>query len=101
MISNDVANGPRYLTAFGNTQSEIIVPIADEETQQIVGTLDIESDVKERLQRGRSEAIGKVCLRDSSSLEVSICLLRTLMCMSMVPQKSRLTASSSGDTVRF
>jgi putative methionine-R-sulfoxide reductase with GAF domain len=46
VISNDVANGPRYLTAFGNTQSEIIVPIADEETQQIVRTLDIESDVK-------------------------------------------------------
>jgi GAF domain-containing protein len=27
VISNDVASDPRYLTAFGSTQSEIIVPI--------------------------------------------------------------------------
>jgi putative methionine-R-sulfoxide reductase with GAF domain len=46
IVSNDVANDPRYLTAFGNTKSEIIVPIADERSHQIVGTLDLESDVK-------------------------------------------------------
>jgi putative methionine-R-sulfoxide reductase with GAF domain len=46
VISNDVANDPRYLTAFGSTQSEIIVPVISSESQKVVGTLDVESDVK-------------------------------------------------------
>jgi L-methionine (R)-S-oxide reductase len=46
VISNDVSNDPRYLTAFGSTQSEIIVPIRDEDTRQVVGTLDVESELK-------------------------------------------------------
>ena len=44
VISNDVAHDPRYLTAFGSTQSEIIVPIIDPESQRVVGTLDVESE---------------------------------------------------------
>jgi putative methionine-R-sulfoxide reductase with GAF domain len=40
----DVAADPRYLTALGNTRSEIIVPIFDAAHQNVVGTLDIESD---------------------------------------------------------
>ncbi len=46
VISNDVANDPRYLTAFGSTQSEIIIPVISPESQKVVGTLDVESDVK-------------------------------------------------------
>jgi L-methionine (R)-S-oxide reductase len=46
VVCNDVANDPRYLTAFGNTQSEIIVPIMDHRNDRVVGTLDVESDVK-------------------------------------------------------
>ena len=46
VVCNDVANDPRYLTAFGNTQSEIIVPIVDNRHDCVVGTLDVESDVK-------------------------------------------------------
>ena len=44
VISNDVANDPRYLTAFGNTQSEIIVPIIAEPGGPVIGTIDVESD---------------------------------------------------------
>ena len=44
-VSNDVANDPRYLTAFGSTQSEIIVPIVAE-NKRVVGTLDVESETK-------------------------------------------------------
>lgn len=41
----DVALEPRYLTAFGTTRSELVVPIFDEMRKVVVGTIDIESDV--------------------------------------------------------
>jgi L-methionine (R)-S-oxide reductase len=40
----DVSTDPRYLTAFGTTRSEIIVPILDAEANNVVGTIDIESE---------------------------------------------------------
>jgi putative methionine-R-sulfoxide reductase with GAF domain len=45
IVSNDVGNDPSYLTAFGNTQSEIIVPIAVA-GGPVGGTIDVESDRK-------------------------------------------------------
>jgi L-methionine (R)-S-oxide reductase len=47
VISNDVASDPRYLTAFDNTQSEIIVPIVRDRRGPVVATIDVESDRKE------------------------------------------------------
>jgi len=40
----DVAADPRYLAAFGTTRSEIIVPVFDGAGENVVGTIDIESD---------------------------------------------------------
>src|SRR5208282_260389 len=40
----DVTADPRYLTAFGTTRSEIIVPIFSWSDESVVGTLDVESD---------------------------------------------------------
>jgi GAF domain-containing protein len=40
----DVASDPRYLTAFGSTRSEIIVPIFDAGQGGVVGTIDVESE---------------------------------------------------------
>lgn len=40
----DVSTDPRYLTAFGTTRSEIIVPVLDAEANNVVGTIDIESE---------------------------------------------------------
>ncbi|HEY1467446.1 MAG TPA: GAF domain-containing protein [Candidatus Acidoferrum sp.] len=40
----NVANDPRYLTAFGTTQSEIIVPIFDAARENVVGTINVESE---------------------------------------------------------
>jgi len=39
-----VRNDPRYLTAFGNTLSEIIIPVLDEKNGAVVGTIDVESE---------------------------------------------------------
>jgi L-methionine (R)-S-oxide reductase len=39
----NVASDPRYLTAFGTTKSEIIVPIFDATGENVVGTIDVES----------------------------------------------------------
>jgi L-methionine (R)-S-oxide reductase len=40
----DVAADSRYLTAFGTTRSEIIVPLFDGAGESVVGTIDVESD---------------------------------------------------------
>ena len=40
----DVREDPRYLTAFGSTHSEIIVPVMDRTGRKVVGTIDVESE---------------------------------------------------------
>jgi GAF domain-containing protein len=40
----DVKADPRYLTAFGTTRSEIIVPVLDGAGENVVGTIDVESE---------------------------------------------------------
>jgi putative methionine-R-sulfoxide reductase with GAF domain len=40
----DVTADPRYLTAFGTTRSEIIVPVLDGEGETVIGTIDVESE---------------------------------------------------------
>jgi L-methionine (R)-S-oxide reductase len=40
----DVSADPRYLTAFGSTQSEIIVPVFDAKGEHVIGTIDVESE---------------------------------------------------------
>jgi L-methionine (R)-S-oxide reductase len=44
VIVGDVRNDPRYLTAFGSTLSEIIVPILAPGSDQVIGTIDVESE---------------------------------------------------------
>jgi putative methionine-R-sulfoxide reductase with GAF domain len=43
VISQDVSQDPRYLTAFATTGSEAIVPVLTDR-QEVVGTIDVESD---------------------------------------------------------
>jgi putative methionine-R-sulfoxide reductase with GAF domain len=40
----NVASDPRYLTAFGTTKSEIIVPIFESTPENVVGTIDVASE---------------------------------------------------------
>lgn len=40
----EVTADPRYLTAFGTTRSEIIVPVFDRAGENVVGTIDVESE---------------------------------------------------------
>jgi L-methionine (R)-S-oxide reductase len=44
VLVNDVRNDPRYLTAFDNTLSEIIIPVRGAKTGTLVGTIDVESE---------------------------------------------------------
>ena len=39
----DVTADSRYLTAFGTTRSEIIVPVFDDGHETVIGTMDVES----------------------------------------------------------
>src|SRR5262245_40967132 len=43
----DVSADARYLTAFGTTKSEIIVPIFDQVKQKVIGTIDVESELRD------------------------------------------------------
>jgi GAF domain-containing protein len=43
VIVGDVRSDPRYLTAFGSTLSEIIVPVLDPSGERVIGTIDVES----------------------------------------------------------
>lgn len=44
IIVGDVRNDPRYLTAFGSTLSEIIVPVLAPGEDRVIGTVDVESE---------------------------------------------------------
>jgi len=44
VVVNDVTADPRYLTAFGSTRSEMIVPVLDPATGSAIGTIDVESE---------------------------------------------------------
>jgi L-methionine (R)-S-oxide reductase len=44
VVVGDVTKDPRYLTAFGSTKSEIIIPILDSRRGIVVGTVDVESE---------------------------------------------------------
>jgi len=44
VVVGDVRSDPRYLTAFGSTLSEIIIPVLDPRDSRVVGTIDVESE---------------------------------------------------------
>jgi len=44
IVVGDVRNDPRYLTALGNTLSEMIVPVLDSGGHKVIGTIDVESE---------------------------------------------------------
>jgi L-methionine (R)-S-oxide reductase len=56
----DVSADVRYLTAFGTTRSEIIVPVFDEEGKSVVGTIDIESEAPHAFDR-ETQAFLEAC----------------------------------------
>jgi GAF domain-containing protein len=44
VVVGDVRSDPRYLTAFGSTLSEIIVPVFAPGEDRVIGTVDVESE---------------------------------------------------------
>jgi putative methionine-R-sulfoxide reductase with GAF domain len=44
VLVGDVRNDPRYLTAFGITLSEIVVPVFAPGEDRVIGTIDVESE---------------------------------------------------------
>jgi putative methionine-R-sulfoxide reductase with GAF domain len=45
VVAGDVRSDPRYLTAFGSTVSEIIVPVLAPGENRVIGTVDVESEL--------------------------------------------------------
>jgi len=44
VIANDVAADPRYITTTDATRSEMIVPVVDPVTREVLGTVDVASN---------------------------------------------------------
>jgi putative methionine-R-sulfoxide reductase with GAF domain len=44
VLVNDVSTDSRYLTAFGSTRSEIIIPVLAPKNGSVIGTIDVESE---------------------------------------------------------
>jgi GAF domain-containing protein len=44
VVVGDVAKDPRYLTTFGSTRSEIVVPILRRASNHAIGLIDVESE---------------------------------------------------------
>ena len=44
VIANDVAADPRYLTTTSATRAEMIVPVIDPATREVLGTIDVASN---------------------------------------------------------
>jgi L-methionine (R)-S-oxide reductase len=53
----DVRKDPRYLTAFGSTRSEIIVPVLGMVGRKVVGTIDVESEQVDAFSEGDRAAL--------------------------------------------
>jgi putative methionine-R-sulfoxide reductase with GAF domain len=45
VLVNDASVDARYLTAFGSTRSEIIIPVIAPADGNVVGTIDVESEM--------------------------------------------------------
>ena len=57
IIVGDVRSDPRYLTAFGNTRSEIIVPVLGPSGERVIGTVDVESEKADAFSPGDQRMI--------------------------------------------
>jgi L-methionine (R)-S-oxide reductase len=57
VFAGDVAEDPRYLTAFGSTRSEIIVPVVEGAKRKVVATIDVESEEKDAFSEADRSAL--------------------------------------------
>ena len=67
IVVGDVGCDPRYLTAFGSTRSEIIIPIIDETSGAVIGTIDVESEQKNAFS-AEDQAMLEECARTALPL---------------------------------
>ena len=67
IVVGDVGSDPRYLSAFGSTLSEIIVPVIDETSGAVVGTIDVESEQKNAFS-AEDQAMLEECARTARPL---------------------------------
>jgi GAF domain-containing protein len=63
VVVGDVANDPRYLTAFGSTASEMIVPVIDPRSATVIGTIDVESERKNAFSAADQEKLEECARR--------------------------------------
>jgi GAF domain-containing protein len=57
VVVADVREDPRYLTAFGTTRSEIIVPVLDPQRGEVIGTIDVESEHADAFSSGDQQLL--------------------------------------------
>jgi putative methionine-R-sulfoxide reductase with GAF domain len=70
-VVGDVRSDSRYLTAFGSTLSEIIIPILDPRDLRVVGTIDVESERANAFSATDQKRLER-CANDALALWVNV-----------------------------
>jgi GAF domain-containing protein len=70
VVVGDVSKDPRYLTAFGSTRSEIIVPVLGKAGREVVGTIDVESERVDAFSEQDSATLGRCAAAVAGLFEV-------------------------------
>lgn len=65
--AGDVASDSSYLTAFDSTRAEIIVPVLDDTGDQVIGTIDVESEHLNAFD-SMAQALLEECAKDSTRI---------------------------------
>jgi L-methionine (R)-S-oxide reductase len=71
VVVGDVSKDPRYLTAFGSTRSEMIIPVLDRAGRKVVGTIDVESDQVDAFSEGDRAALERCAVAVTKLFEES------------------------------
>jgi len=77
VVVADVRKDPRYLTAFGNTLAEIIVPVLDPQRGEVIGTIDVESEHADAFFCPRPTISGRMRQGGAAAVDRFLAMLRS------------------------
>jgi putative methionine-R-sulfoxide reductase with GAF domain len=75
VVVADVRKDPCYLTAFGTTLSEIIVPVLDPQRGEVIGTIDVESEHADAFSRSDQQLLRTMRPGGAAAVERFLALL--------------------------
>ena len=72
IVVDDVRTDARYLTAFGNTLPEMIIPVLGAKNRAVVGTIDVESEHTNAFSETGSQFTRSMCYSSLAALVTTV-----------------------------